>query len=339
MAEMQLSTLPIAEQAAYWLSMLGDDPTPECHMALMTWLQGSPLHVREFALALEINDRLRSFCRDRYIDIDDLIRRSEQEQRSHRQHRWTVRVAASLGAIALLSAGIFILQRAPATYTTTEYQQLIELDDGSVVALNRQSQLRVDLSAGSRDLFLESGQGIFRVRHDPRRPFRVHAGTAVVEAIGTQFDVRLTGGQATIAVMEGIVQLKPEAPSEGVDQAGSTLIELPRIEAGHAATVLRDGRAEEIMAINTAAVTAWRQPTERLQFQHRPLSEIATELNRHNAAPKLRIEGEKLRNRRFILVLKNADPSSLLNHLAQDNTLEFVHTGDDIIVRERTAKR
>ena len=211
---------------------------------------------------------------------------------------------------------------------------MIDLDDGSVVALNGQSQMRVGFSADARDLYLEKGQGIFRVRHDARRPFRVHAGTAVVEAVGTQFDVRVANDQTIVAVVEGIVQLK-SGSSTNAPEIISTLAALPRVTAGESATIHNDGHAEEVKKIDVATATAWRQSAEQLEFENEPLAEIANEFNRHNAMPKLRIEGDELRERRFILVFKNASPESLLNYLAQDDALEFIREGDDIVVRKR----
>ncbi|MET0497256.1 MAG: FecR domain-containing protein, partial [Steroidobacteraceae bacterium] len=209
MDESQLVTGPIDEQAAWWIHALGDDPTPERQAAFLRWANASPRHVMEFALAQEVDNRLQRFNRTRHLDVDALIERSKQEQQSNRRREWTARIAASIAVVGLLSASVAFLHREPTTYVTTEEQQLIDLDDGSVVALNGQSQMRVEFSADARDLYLEKGQGIFRVRHDKSRPFRVHAGTTVVEAVGTQFDVRVADDQTIVAVVEGIVQLKP----------------------------------------------------------------------------------------------------------------------------------
>ena len=332
--ESQPDAGPLDEQAAGWLHVLKNEPTLDQQAAFRKWVNASPRHGMEFALAQEVDNRLLNSHRVRHLDVDALIERSKREQCSNHRRAWTARIAASVAIVGLL-AGIVMLQRTPDTYATTEEQQLIDLDDGSVVALNGQSQMRVEFSADARDLYLEKGQGIFRVRHDARRPFRVHAGTAVVEAVGTQFDVCVANDQTIVAVVEGIVQLKSGSSTTSAPEIISTHAALPRVTAGESATIHNDGHAEEVKKIDVATATAWRQSAEQLEFENEPLADIANEFNRHNAMPKLRIEGDELRERRFILVFKNASPESLLNYLAQDDALEFIREGDDIVVRKR----
>jgi transmembrane sensor len=334
MDESQLRAGPIDEQAAYWLRVLQDEPTAERQAAFQQWVNASPRRATEFALAQEVDNRLHQFHRMRHIDVDALVERSKKERRFNQRRAWMTSIAASIAVVGVLLAGVVMLDRSPETYSTTQEQKLIDLEDGSVVALNAQSQMRIVFSAEARDLYLEKGQGIFRVRHDAKRPFRVHAGPAVVEAIGTQFDVQVAGDQTTIAVVEGVVKLTPSSSAMSATKERSTFVELPRITAGQSATVRHDGHAEDVKAVDVATVTAWRQPAEQLEFKNRPLADIAAEFNRHNATPKLRVEGDSLRERQFILIFKNANPESLLNYLAHDEALELVQEGDDIVIRE-----
>jgi transmembrane sensor len=337
--ESKLESGPIDEQAAHWLAALKDNPTPDCHAAFTRWLNESPAHAHEFALAQEVEDRLQRFHRQRRVDLEALIERARQEQRAERRRSWITRIAASVALLAFLSSGVVFLHDTAENYVTEDSQRLIELDDGSVVAMNRDTRLRVSFSDATRDLHLERGQAIFKVRRDPRRPFRVHAGNTVVEAVGTQFDVRVGADRTTVAVIEGVVQLKPVSVAERAIEHELLALEIPRITAGQLVSISNEarhaGRVEQVRAIDPTAIAAWRQPAEQLQFKNEPLGEIANELNRHNAAPKLRIEGDALRERRFILVLRNSSPQSLLNYLALDPRLEFVHDGDDIVIRER----
>jgi transmembrane sensor len=333
--DQQLDTGPLDEQAAYWLRVLRDEPTLEQHATFLKWMNASPRHVNEFAFAQEVDNRLQRFHRVHHVDVDALIERSKQERRFRQWRAWTARIAASIAVLGVLSAAVVIRHRTPETYITREKQHLIDLADGSVVALNAQSQMRVVFSDETRDLYLERGQGIFRVRHDAKRPFRVHAGTAVVEAIGTQFDVCVAGDRTMVAVVEGVVQLKSGSSTTSATEEESIPVGLPILSAGQSATIRHDGYTEEVKAIDVVAATAWRQAQEQLEFKNEPLAQIASEFNRHNAMPKLRIQGDELRARRFILVFKNSSPQSLLNYMAQDPALEFVREGDDILIRER----
>src|SRR5258708_4845829 len=67
----------------------------------------------------------------------------------------------------------------------------LRLNDGTRVVLSSASTLRypAEFTGRSRDVYL-SGEGYFEVVHDSQRPFRVHAGEATAEDIGTAFGVR-----------------------------------------------------------------------------------------------------------------------------------------------------
>lgn len=81
------------------------------------------------------------------------------------------------------------------------------LSDGSVVALNTNSELVVDFSEGRRDVRLSRGEANFEVAKNPDRPFVVHAGDGVVWAVGTAFSVRYsaTAGELDSAAVDVVV--------------------------------------------------------------------------------------------------------------------------------------
>jgi FecR protein len=83
----------------------------------------------------------------------------------------------------------------------------IRLADGSSVTLNSQSRLRVRFSGRGRDLMLLEGAALFSVARDASRPFRVHTGATIVEAMGTDFSVWRANGITQIAVKRGQVKV------------------------------------------------------------------------------------------------------------------------------------
>jgi transmembrane sensor len=174
------------------------------------------------------------------------------------------------------------------------------------------------------------------VRPDATRPFRVHAGPGVVEALGTQFDVQSGNEHATVAVVEGVVKLTSTPSVMRVLQGNLGSTEIPKIEAGESATLREDGRTDGVQPVDVAKATSWRLAEERMEFKNVRLAEIAEAFNRYNAAPKLTIEGEALRNRRFLIRFKSANPKLLLQALQEDGTLEFIKNGNDVVIRERS---
>src|SRR5437762_10562191 len=109
-------------------------------------------------------------------------------------------------------------QRAPMwTYATARAQRAtLTLPDSSKVTLNTETRLEIPASFGrrTRDVYLD-GEAYFEVAHDHKRPFRVHAGSAVTEVLGTKFGVRAREGESAVqvAVAEGRVALSsPPGP-------------------------------------------------------------------------------------------------------------------------------
>jgi transmembrane sensor len=113
------------------------------------------------------------------------------------------RSGESLNAVARLSA------------SSSNTTRRLTLPDGSQVLLNRHSRLTypATFTDSTRDVAL-TGEAFFEVAHDPRHPFRVRAGGAVVRVLGTSFNVRTAGDSVQVAVRTGKVQLA--APRQAV---------------------------------------------------------------------------------------------------------------------------
>jgi transmembrane sensor len=96
--------------------------------------------------------------------------------------RWSI--AASV-VVAVMAALGYRDWQAGRYATGFGEQRVITLADGSVVSLNTESALKVDLSSSRRAITLLKGEAFFRVAHDPSRPFEVLARKATVKAVGT----------------------------------------------------------------------------------------------------------------------------------------------------------
>jgi transmembrane sensor len=193
--------------------------------------------------------------------------------------------------------------------------------------------MKVRFSKASRDIYLPRGQALFEVEHDAQRPFRVHTDTSIVEAVGTQFDVRVFDHKTIVSVVEGTVRVitpKIEGLAEGTIQMSAPA----RLQAGEGATVDAEGDVKLTPKVNVAAVSAWKQ--QRLIFTGESLKWIADEFNRYNRAPRLTIEGEALQSRRFSGVFNAHSPESLLEYLQQDPSIVFERRNDEIVIREAT---
>jgi transmembrane sensor len=121
---------------------------------------------------------------------------------------WPTARLAALAMVALCAGVWHLAALSPSDYVSgTGERRVIHLDDGSTVTLNTQSRMRVWLSHQRRDIELVDGEALFTVAHDAGRPFRVHVGHTVVEAVGTEFSVYRGQHGTKVAVVEGRVKI------------------------------------------------------------------------------------------------------------------------------------
>ncbi len=135
--------------------------------------------------------------------------------------RWTVfRIAAAVllvgtaawlvRSVGLPAGGNPASQADREVATGTGQRAVLRLDDGTQVVLGVKSTLRWGRSFGAtaREVYL-TGEALFTVAHEAERPFRVHAGQALMEDLGTEFSVRGYPGddRVVVAVRSGQVSL------------------------------------------------------------------------------------------------------------------------------------
>ena len=132
-------------------------------------------------------------------------------------------IVSSLAYYGFQETGIFPFSR-PARLSTLAVDRgaghRLTLSDGTRIRLDAGSTLRYPESfrGDGRPVFL-SGEGYFEVAPDEDRPFRVHLDRAVVEVLGTRFNVRAWEREqrVTVAVAEGRVAFLSEREKKDVE--------------------------------------------------------------------------------------------------------------------------
>jgi transmembrane sensor len=339
----------LATEAAAWIERL-KTAAPKERAEFARWLRQSPAHVREALLASSWELVLHYVSHGRKLDIDKYVAASStnvvgvdpaaaRAPKRIRALRWPW-VAAMAASVAITVAALFgalpllreILWHEYAT--SVGEQRSVALLDGSVISLNARSRVRVELSKDARDVYLDDGQALFSVAHDSTRPFRVHAGRSVVQAIGTKFDVHRVADRVEVAVLEGRVQVASDGQNQlsraGAVQSASTRTQLTE---GESLSISTGGTISAPARVDVQDIGAWRQ--RRLVFRDRPLAEIVEEFQRYNRTPLIRVEGEELRARTFNGVFDADDPQTLVAYLATDNTIAFERRGNELVIRPR----
>jgi transmembrane sensor len=194
------------------------------------------------------------------------------------------------------------------------------LDDGTLVDLNTNSELRVRFGDAVREVRLMRGEGRFLVAHESSRPFVVNAADTRVRAVGTVFSVRLRDpAHVDVLVAEGSVAI-----------ASKRVPAPPPLNAGEAAIVLPDrvsvSRVEPTLMRRRLAWTAGR-----LEFRGETLGEAVAEFNRYNVR-QLTIADDSLAGLRVGGVFNATDPESFAAALASAFDLRPEIIGSDAII-------
>jgi transmembrane sensor len=216
----------------------------------------------------------------------------------------------------------------PGRYSTgVGEQRTIKLEDGSTIALNTNTAIRVELTDTLRRVSLLQGEALFTVAKDPGRPFRVLSDRAIAQAIGTSFVVRRNDSDTVVTVIEGQVAV---ARFDQIDLAatGEVPPEALRLSAGVRAEVV--ARQIQTSAVpNLAAVTAWK--SGRLIFEGEALSEVVAEFNRYNRV-QIVLEDSTLSAEQLSGVFDADNPQALVRFLERANVIEAAQASDDRII-------
>ena len=205
-------------------------------------------------------------------------------------------------------------------------QRSIVLEDGSVLYVNTDSQLRVTLTETARRIDLLRGEALFEVAHDSARPFRVHAGRTVAQAVGTKFNVERTADGVTVVVVEGKVLVggkgdKVVTKARGRQSRAGLANEPAQVllVAGTRADVPTAAVRPAVSRADIETATAWR--LRRVSFSDEPLADIAGEFNRYNRR-KIVVADADLADTPLSGTFNADDPESFVAFLEMSNGVE-----------------
>jgi transmembrane sensor len=211
------------------------------------------------------------------------------------------------------------------------------IGDGTVVNLNRESELQVRLGARERHVTLVRGEAHFEVKPDPARPFVVTAGAVSVRAVGTIFAVRLGSESIEVLVEEGRVAVASAPDSSTRRAAEPAPAAPPLVQAGERAVMLReDPRAvPRIARMDPPAMGAALQWHRRVAiFTDTPLHEIIAQFNRRNTV-QITLADAQLGARRFGGALALDDMAALLRLLEREGGIAAERRGETEIILRR----
>ena len=314
----------IAEQAAHWWVVLNDeDVSASEQREFGDWITQGPDRIAAYLrTAMLVKAAKSPSVRWSATSAEELIREAKasheqgllplrefQRPVTHSADRklsWGRLVMVAATSLLVAVGAAWLVLTSPQEYHTHfGERRSILLEDGSRVALNSESSLKVELHKDHRLVSLDKGEALFQVTRDPTRPFDVTVGGVVVRVVGTEFNIDKAAERTTITVIAGRVAVTP--------QADSTSTPTVFLDASDRLVVNHSILGTPAHSVNTRVTLAWTE--NKLVFEHTSVSRAAEEFNRYNR-PRIQINGVKLQDREISGVFKSDDPASFLAFLA-----------------------
>lgn len=305
------------DRAVEWhVRLMSDAAEAADWLAFEAWLDESPEHAAAY-------DEVEAL----WSDLDaapsgaEVVTLRPRPRAPGRAPRWAwpAALAASL-AIAVgvgLNVGL-IGGPKPVVYETAKgATREIALADGTHVHLNSGSRISVVLGRRERHVEMADAEAAFDVAHDPGRPFIIDAGDRRIRVVGTEFDVLRHGGQVSVSVRRGVVEVRDVTAQAGAPPI-ARLVRGERLEH-------REGAAgDRIGATDPDKAFAWTEG--RLVYEDARLGDVAADLNRYVAAPI--VVAPEARDLRLTAVINLDNEDAMLRRLAGFLPVSAVRDGD-----------
>lgn len=345
----------ITSEACAWIAQLETGTmSPKDLAALKEWMGRSPRHLQEIR-------KLARLSEDTFLlsDMAGSISAAASESRATFSSNaglgnWSLRpvLTACAAAIFVIGFGVFaaprLLSPPPETFLiATQVGGLEErtLSDGSVVKLNTDSQVEIDFDRKQRRVRLLEGEVFFEVAHNSKRPFVVHAGDKLVEAVGTAFTVRWTEGDLSVTVSEGQVSFAPTIieipPVAIVTNANGEISETTKevstdapllLSAGQKLLIDEDAKEPQLVAQvsprELRSELSWQDGI--LDFPEKPLVEVISEINRYTNV-RIEITDSELSQLKFGGVFRTGETQPLLDALEQAFNVRVERVSDTYV--------
>jgi len=312
---------------------------------LAEWLQASPEHVE----AYEAAKRACAVVSQNAAHPEIMAMRSAALAVRPQQRTPHYRLIAAGLAVVAVGLGVLMVARSPnpagptapiamartaagnettispdsAIYRTQPGERSsVALPDGSAIVVDTDSVVEVAYTNVERGVHLLRGQAIFEVAKHKPLPFRVHAGSRIITAVGTKFDVRLLGSPDTptvrVALLEGAVNVTSanRASLETASMVAGEVLQAPP----SAPMRVRPG--------DTQALASWQSGV--LVFNDRPLGEAIEEMNRYTTHP-IMLADESSRDLRVSGVFNTSDPDHFAETIAETFALHLDRDQDGAV--------
>jgi len=235
---------------------------------------------------------------------------------------YTYRIAAVLVVGLLLTFSWFYISRMAGMERVVAENEPVEvrLADGTEVTVNRQSRLRYSkkFDQHERKVYL-SGEAWFDVARDTTMPFVIDAGDALVQVLGTSFNVNAYKENPTveITVESGMVALSAKQDNR----------DLIVMKAGSGGSYNKAKGELKLIPSSDPNSISWK--TRELYFEESTLQEVSELVNKVYGV-NIVIMNQELASCPITVTFSDQTLEAILNVLELTLDLKVVQTGDEI---------
>ena len=325
------------DTASRWVARMDRGLTDVEQAELQDWIAADPKNAERLMSLTRRWDRMASLSR-----LAELFPEPREPRVRQRFGKRWVGVAVTATLIVTVAAAWLSRQGIDAPVTTPEMVELHDtyeteigeqvtesLADGSILAVNTNSLVRVEFSPHARVLRLERGEIHVEVAHDADRPFSVIAGDRIVQAIGTAFSVEITDDQQIeLVVTDGKVVVGVSSLDDSPAVAPPRLVQSSTntVQAGEELVL---GAPEEtvkpVSAEDIEVKLSWREG--RLIFRGEPLEAALAEVERYTTVEFV-FQDDDIKAREVIGRFRADDVESLLLALRLNFDIAYEHIDD-----------
>jgi transmembrane sensor len=199
------------------------------------------------------------------------------------------------------------------------------LPDGTTVWLNAGSQLEYKISAGKpvRNVSL-AGEAYFNVARDPDHPFSVNAGSMIIKAYGTEFNVKAYPEEKKVetTLIEGSVSVEIR------NKPNNKTVLKPNEQAVYYSP--SEGRSENFLVtkgIDPAYYALWIK--DKLQIKGEKLEDLAVMLERKYDVT-IHFNDMDLKDLRFTGIIENETIEQILELIKISSNVEYAMDGREV---------
>ena len=353
----------VTDQAASWYLDQREGLSASDQQAFLRWLKQSPMHVGEYLAIARLHGDLRAAVAMETMDNAELRTLAASEPavvalrgpretpfvpaarrprnvapRRHRSRLWLA--AAGIAALALFVGSALLFapgQPQGDIYTsTTREGRSLNLPDGSLIQLGRDSAIAVNFDSRSRHIELLRGSALFDVGKDPARPLQVRMGASLLRDIGTVFAVRRSDTGGEITVVSGRVDvLSPSHPwldalSRRLGRSSTPNNVMADLGGGEQAVLAADGA---LVTSNKHAdieqATAWL-PAD-IEFRNSVVGDVARRFNAYTTTP-LQVDDPRIAGLRISGRFHAHDVDAFVAYLASLPGVQVKRDGERVQV-------